>query len=323
MNAAGNAEEGTVLYGANNIFIVRAAENRVLARGPLVECRIKGKILRNAEGDYNPLAAGDRVRFLPDAQNPGRGVLVSREERKNALLRWNKKGRAPQAIAANVDLLVCVTSPASPPFRPRFLDRLLLAAHVAGIPSLICLNKDDQKTTIDIEARLADFQARGIPCLRTHVCAETGEESTRSLRDAISGKRVLFAGQSGVGKTSLLNALAGGPGRKVGEISEKYNRGRHTTVLAYLETWAEGEIIDSPGVREFDICGISGADLRFFFDEFERFAPGCRLPGCTHSHEPGCAVREAAENGSINFDRYESYLRIFDDLQRRESRCHE
>jgi ribosome biogenesis GTPase len=313
-----NGESGTVLCGANNIFLVRSRE------GTIRECRIKGKILKSAERDYNPLAAGDEVCFLPDA-HPGKAVLLGRQERKNALLRWNKKGRAPQAIAANVDILVCVTSPASPPFRPRFLDRLLLAASLSGIPALICLNKSDQETTPDIEERLRDYETRNVRVLRSR--AEPGQADTSILGEAIHGKRAVFAGQSGVGKTSLLNALAGGVGRKVGELSEKYNRGRHTTVLAVLETWdsggAQGEIIDTPGVREFEICGVASRDLRFFFPEFEALASGCRLSGCTHTHEPDCAVREAAENGKLLFDRYESYLRMYDDLVRREKYSHE
>jgi ribosome biogenesis GTPase len=310
-----NAQAGAVLYGANNIFMVRSREDAVF------ECRIKGKILKNAQGDYNPLAAGDEVCFLPDAAHSGRGVLLSRMERKNAFLRWNKKGRSAQTIAANVDILVCVASPASPPFRPRFLDRLLIAARLSGIPALICLNKNDQQTTPGIEERLGGYETHGIRILRS--CAAAGKADTAGLETAIRGKRAVFVGQSGVGKTSLLNVLSGGPGRKVGEISEKYNRGRHTTVLACLETWEGGEIIDTPGIREFDISGLASRDLRFFFSEFEEFSSNCRMGDCTHTHEPGCAVREAAENHRILFDRYESYCRIYQELLRREKSVYE
>jgi ribosome biogenesis GTPase len=315
--------QGTVLYGVNNIFIVRpygAVPGAGPVRAELVECRIKGKILRNAEGDYNPLAAGDGVGFLPEAENPSRGVLLSRLERENAFLRWNKKGRAAQAIAANLNLLVCVASPLSPPFRPRFLDRLLLAAGFSGIPALICLNKNDQGTSGEIEERLRDYLARNVPVVR---CSSLTARGIEALRDGIRGKRVVFAGQSGVGKTSLLNRIAGGLNLKVGGLSEKYNRGRHTTVLAHMESWEGGEIIDTPGVREFDVWGISSRDLRFSFEEFTDFAEGCRLPGCTHIHEPDCAVRKAAEAGRILYDRYESYRRIYNDLVRREKYAHE
>jgi ribosome biogenesis GTPase len=310
-----NSGEGTVLYGANNIFIVRSR-----AAGTLLECRIKGKILKNTEGDYNPLAAGDEVIFMPDAADSGKAALLGRIGRKNAFLRWNKKGRCPQTIAANVDLIVCVTSPVSPPFRPRFLDRLLVAAELSGIPALVCLNKNDQPAGPEIEERLGDYETRDIPVLRTQACADA--PCLGALRERITGKRVVLAGQSGVGKTSLLNVLSGSL-RKTAELSEKYNRGRHTTVLACLETWAGGEIIDTPGVREFDIYGLDSHDLRFFFPEFERFASRCRIAGCTHTHEPDCAVRKAAETGAFLFDRYESYCRMYGDLLWREKYTHE
>ncbi|MDR2589029.1 MAG: ribosome small subunit-dependent GTPase A, partial [Spirochaetales bacterium] len=142
-------------------------------------------------------------------------------------------------------------------------------------------------------------------------------ENLASLGELIRGKRVVFAGQSGVGKTSILNRLAGAKG-KVGSLSEKYNRGRHTTVLSHLAAWEGGEIIDTPGVREFDICGISSPDLASFFTDFVPVSPACRLPGCTHTHEPDCAVRRAAEEGRILADRYESYLRIYESLLFRE-----
>jgi ribosome biogenesis GTPase len=303
-----NAETGVVLRGANNIFLVRSRAAGVF------ECRIKGKILKSGGRDHNPLAAGDEVCFLPG--HSGKGVLLSRVERKNAFLRWNKKDRSSQTIAANVDVLVCIASPVSPPFRPRFLDRLLVAARFSGIPALVCLNKTDQETPDLVGQRLSGYEAGGTGVLRS--CAAAGKADTVGLENAILGKRAVFVGQSGVGKTSLLNALCGGGG-KVGEISEKYNRGRHTTVLACLETWDGGEIIDTPGIREFDICGLASRDLRFFFPEFGEFASRCRLGGgCTHTHEPGCAVREAAENQKILFDRYESYCRIYDELACRE-----
>lgn len=302
---------GTVLFGVNNIFTINDGE-------VLFECRIKGKILRNAEGDYNPLAAGDRVVFSVDEKNPRKGVLLSRENRKNAIIRWNKKGRSPQTIAANLDLVVCVTSPLSPPFRPRFLDRLLIAAESSGIPGLVCLNKCDQSMGNDVEERLADYGRRNVPVIRTSALNGFGIDTLRAF---ITGKRAVFIGQSGVGKTSLLNLIVPGLDMRVGKISEKHNRGCHTTVLAHLEDWTSGEVIDTPGVREFEIHGISSRDLRFFFEEFKAFAPRCQYGGgCTHIHEPECAVREAAGSGAFPPDRYDSYRRIQYDLVRREKR---
>jgi len=306
-----NESGGTILYGANNIFLVRGPEG-------ILQCRIKGKVLSGGKGDYNPLAAGDRVRYRPDPGNPGNGVLLEREERRNALARWNRKGRAPQTLAANLDLVVCVASPHSPPFRPRFLDRLLVACDREGIPGLVCLNKIDQGSAPWIDERLEDFRARGVPVLLASAAENRGLDI---LRDRIRGKRAVFVGQSGVGKTSILNRLLPGVWRKVGRVCEKYNRGSHTTVLAYLEEWEGGELIDTPGVREFEPHGIPPDELRFLFQEFAGPSERCAYPRCTHSHEPSCAVREAAESGEILPDRYESYLRIFDLLSLRERRA--
>ncbi|MDR2588964.1 MAG: GTPase RsgA, partial [Spirochaetales bacterium] len=207
---------GTVLCGANNIFTVRSETPAPAAPGETYECRIKGKILKNAEADYNPLCPGDSVCFLPAPETHGaarrEGVLLSRGERKNVLLRWNKKGRGAQAIAANVDLLVCIASPVSPPFRPRFLDRLLIAASLTSIPAALCINKCGQGTDEDMEERLADYASRGLPIVRTEL-TPPGQENLASLGELIRGKRVVFAGQSGVGKTSILNRLAGAKGK--------------------------------------------------------------------------------------------------------------
>ncbi len=305
--------KGTIANGINNIFTVTG-------RFGTAECRIKGKVLKDSEGDYNPLAAGDEVMFLPEENDPGKGKILSRTKRRNALVRWNKKGRAPQTISANIDLLVCVTSPFSPPFRPRFLDRLLVAAEAAGIPAAVCMNKIDHGTDAEIEERLAVFEDEGCPVFRVSAADGTG---MAAFEDFIAGKRAAFVGQSGVGKTSLLNRIAPGVSRKVGRLSEKYNRGCHTTVLAHLEAWARGEIIDTPGVREFEIHGVPSQSLHRYFGEFGIYAEGCAYAGCTHVHEPDCAVRKAVEEEEILFDRYESYLRIYDDLRRRERSRHE
>jgi ribosome biogenesis GTPase len=300
-----------VVNGINNIFTVRWEKT-------LFECRIKGKILKNTEGDYNPLAAGDEVLFSGDSNSPGTGTVLSRVERRNALVRWNKKGCAPQTIAANLDLLLCVASPVSPPFRPRFIDRLLVAAGVYNITALICLNKTDQGTTEAITERIGDYKKKGVETVFVSALTGAGIEE---LKNRLRGKRAALVGHSGVGKTSILNRLDPGISRRVGKISEKYNRGRHTTVLAHLEDWEEGsEIIDTPGVREFDVHGVAAGDLRFYFPEFSTHAESCLFGGCTHTHEPGCAVKVAVEAEEILFDRYESYFRLFEDLKRREKR---
>ena len=145
---------GTVLCGSRNVFTVRQDET-----GDKLECRLKGKILKNAEGFYNPIAPGDRVTIQPNAEQPGTGMIVALENRKNVFSRFNQKGNCPQLFAANVDQVLCITTRRSPPFRPRFLDRVLLQADVAGIPAVIVCNKidlddDDGDDVLDANERL-------------------------------------------------------------------------------------------------------------------------------------------------------------------------
>ncbi len=307
MNGRGTERIGTILYGANNIFSVKSGERQI-------QCYLKGKILKDAEAEYNPLAVGDRVLFQEDGT--GQGRILSRLERINKIARFNKKGKRPQTIACNVDQVLIVTSAESPPFRPRFIDRVCVVADAEKIPPLICLNKIDLGVDKTTELRIRIFEELGYTVFRT---SATTREGFSELKQYIEGKRTVLLGQSGTGKTSILNVLLPGQERKTGPISEKYNRGSHTTVLAYMEIAPEGwEIIDTPGVREFEPVGISAQNLSWFFKEFLPFRGLCLYPNCTHTLEPNCAVVDAVEKGSIHPDRYESYLRIFFALKERE-----
>jgi ribosome biogenesis GTPase len=220
---------GLVIKGSRNLFTVRAD-------GEELECRIKGKILKDAARQkindrYNPIAPGDTVILERDPLAPGQAKILSVCGRNNLFVRFNQKEGKPQALAANVDLALCVTTPSSPPFRPRFLDRLLVQAEASGIPACIICNKYDRESDPDVEERLEDYTRIGYPALR--VSARTGQ-GLDALRELAAGKRSVLLGQSGVGKTSLINALAPGLDLKTGEINEKYDRGNHTTSLSVL-----------------------------------------------------------------------------------------
>lgn len=299
--------KGTVLWGANNIFYV-SYDHTELA------CYIKGKILKGAEEEYNPLAVGDEVSFEEDGR--GKGRILSRFPRQNRIARFNKKGKCAQTIAANIDQVLVVTSPEEPPFRPRFIDRVCVAAEIERIPVAICLNKIDLGVDRVIHKRLAVFSRIGYPIL--NISVKTGE-GLAELRQLLWDKRTVLLGQSGTGKTSILNALLPGKDRKVGPISEKYNRGTHTTVLAYMETASEGwQLIDTPGVREFEPVGVLASELGWYFKDFLPFRERCQYPNCTHTLEPACGVNEAVEKAQIHPDRYESYLRLYFALKERE-----
>jgi ribosome biogenesis GTPase len=284
-----------------------------------LECRIRGKVLKGVEGYYNPLAPGDWVSVIPDGDHPGKGLILSVEERKNAFVRFNQKGKAPQLLAANVDLVLCVTTPLAPPFRPRFLDRVLLQGDIAGIPPVILLNKCDlvrEGADPDVEERLTEFGRLGYRVLRVSALSGQGLGELRAL---LRGKRAVLAGQSGVGKSSLVNALLSRSALKVGALNEKYGRGNHTTSQGTMvEIPEEGGtigLVDTPGIRRFVPYGAGVEDLIFHLREFAPLAGTCTYGlSCSHRTEPGCKIMEAVAAGAIHEDRYESFLRIQDEL---------
>jgi ribosome biogenesis GTPase len=308
-----------IVRGSRNVFTVKPLPSGAEAGGGELECRIRGKVLKGVEGYYNPLAPGDRVFVAPEGDHPGKGLILSLEERKNAFVRFNQKGRAPQLLAANMDLLLCVTTPLSPPFRPRFLDRVLLQGDISGIPPVILLNKCDlvrEGADPDVEERLSEFIRLGYRVLRVSAFSGEGLEELRAL---LRGKCAVLAGQSGVGKSSLVNALLLRSALRVGALNEKYDRGNHTTSQGVMVEIPEGGgaigLVDTPGIRRFVPWGTGAEDLIFHLREFAPLAGACTYGlSCSHRTEPGCKIMEAVAAGVIHEDRYESFLRIRDEL---------
>ena len=297
-------QTGQVLYGINNIYTVEVD-------GRQMQCRIKGKILKTERNAYNPIAVGDFVRLQADPHSVDVGWIVERRPRSSSLVRWNKKRNAIQVLAANAEVLVCVSSTQSPPFRPRFIDRLLVSAN--RLEPLIVINKSDLALSAEAKDRIRDYRRIGYSVILTSALTGRGvSELRRSIRKKVS----VFCGQSGVGKSTLLNRMFPGLDLAVGEISRKHDRGSHTTSFASLIRVAEDfPIIDTPGIRELEIAGVEARDLAFYFPEFVPIAGQCSYPSCRHVDEPECAVRQAADRGLIHPDRYESYLRIYEDVE--------
>jgi ribosome biogenesis GTPase len=300
--------DGLVIRGSRNVFTVRPEA------GTDIECRLKGKILKDAEGFYNPLAPGDWVTVEPDPGHPGTGMIVGLQPRKNIFSRHNQKGGCTQLLAANTDQVLCLTTYESPPFRPRFLDRVLLQADVAGIPAIIVCNKPDLDCdNIDVDERLEDFRRIGYTALETSAKTGAGLDELRRL---INGKCTVLVGQSGVGKSSLINALLPGLNIKTGAVNQKYDRGNHTTVLASLiDVTPDTRIIDTPGIRRFVPDGVTADGIVLHMPEFAPLAGKCTFGlSCSHRIEPGCKIMEAVHAGVIHEDRYDSFLRIHDEL---------
>jgi ribosome biogenesis GTPase len=296
---------GQILFGINNIYTVEV-------NGRELQCRIKGKVLKESENYYNPLAPGDLVEVIQDGFSKEIGWITGREERENYFERWNSKKKSPQIIAANVDLFIIISSAGSPPFRPRFIDRMLVCSEVGGIPCLIVVNKYDLGLDGEAEERLGFFKRIGYEVL---YCSALTGQGIDELTGRMEHKTVLFAGQSGVGKTSILNRIDPSLQLKVGEVSAKYDRGVHTTNYAVMVTVKDRfRVIDTPGLRELNIPKLEPNDLRFYFKEFISLQNECAYPSCVHGNEPDCAVKQALLDGKISSDRYQSYLKLYDDL---------
>jgi len=248
------------------------------------------------------------------------------EKRRNFFSRFNNKGQAPQLLAVNADLVLCLTTPETPPFRPRFIDRVLLQSEAAGIEPVIICNKSDLGfNDLDVDERLEDFVNIGYRVLR--VSAKSGE-GLDELSTMIYGKTSVLIGQSGVGKSSLINALAPGMNLKIGALNEKYDRGNHTTVMSVMlelklanikknENSSETitRIIDTPGIRLFMPHGIKADEIITHLREFAPLAGQCSYGfSCSHRTEPGCKIMEAVHAGIIHENRYESFLRMYDEI---------
>ena len=301
--------KGKLYSGINNIYRIRDAS------GNFHECRIKGKILQHGEQTRNPLAPGDEVDF--EVLEPGKGQITARLNRRSEFSRWNKKSGSWQVVAANLDILVAVASLGSPPFRPRFIDRVLVAAAWNDVPVIILVNKMDKGTKPGETERMAAWEALGIPVLRSS--AKTGQ-GMEELKAAITGKISTFFGQSGAGKSTMINCLVPGHNLPTGEISQKHNRGRHVTNFGRLididaNKPDGGQIIDTPGIRDILVRDIDQENLPAYFPEITANGQNCAFQPCSHTHEVNCAVQNAVETGTINKDRYESYVRILRELK--------
>ena len=282
---------------------------------------LKGKIrLRNNEST-NPVAVGDRVRFesatdsLSDISLKNPAQISEVLDRKNHLIRKSTNlSRQSHVIAANVDMAFAVVSLYFPEIKLPFLDRMLVTCEVYGIPVTIVLNKVDLYREEAPQA-VADFIDIYTNAGYRVVCtsARTGE-GVDELRSLTVGNVCLFSGESGVGKSSLIKALDPTLDPKIGRISDVHLQGKHTTSLYEMYRLRTGGwVIDTPGLRGFGLVNLEKEEISRYFPEMLKISENCRFTPCTHTHEPGCAVKEAVEDGRISPERYSSYLGMIEE----------
>lgn len=276
-------------------------------------CVIKGKMRLKGSTSTNPVAVGDLVRYETDGKC---GAITEVLPRKNYLIRKSTNlSRQNHVIAANIDRAFLITTIAFPEVKLPFLDRILLTCEVYNVPAAIVLNKIDLcRGTCDesIEAfRRIYGEKAGYEIIETS--AVTGEGVDR-LREECKDRVVLFSGVSGVGKSSLIKAIDPNLDPKTGEISEAHLQGKHTTTFYEMHRIATGGfVIDTPGIRGFGLVDLKPEEIALYFPEMLRHAPDCRFSPCTHTHEPGCAVKKAVESGEIAAERYNSYLGMLEE----------
>ena len=278
---------------------------RVAANGGEVRAVLRGKVKQ----DTPKVVVGDVVRLEADPGGELHGI-VGIEPRRTVLERRVPEGRGVRPIAANVDQVFVVVATRSPDPIPQLIDRMLVLAEADSIPAAVLLNKVD----LDPGTAIAERCRRaGYPVYPTSV--KTGE-GLETVRAAMAGKASVVTGPSGVGKSSLLNAIQPGLRLRTGEVSRRIRRGRHTTVSSVmLPLEGGGYLVDTPGFSEVGMWGVDPRSLAECFPDFRPFLGDCRYADCRHRSEPGCRVREALEGGGIARDRHESYLALLEELE--------
>ena len=278
---------------------------------------LRGKVRLAAGSSTNPVAVGDQVRFEyekePDEMHPA--VITEILDRKNHLIRKSTNlSRQSHVIAANLDRAFLIVTLYFPEVKLPFLDRQLVTCGVFGIPATIVLNKVDlyrDEAPEQIEAFKSIYTDAGYRVVETS--ARTGE-GIDALRELCKDQVVLFSGESGVGKSSIIKAIDPSLNPKTGEISLAHLQGKHTTSLYEMYPISSGGyVIDTPGLRGFGLYGLEKDEISKYFPEMLRVADECRFVPCTHTHEPGCAVKEAVEQGIISAERYNSYLGMLEE----------
>lgn len=301
------SKEGLVIKSTGSWYIVLDdSANRI-------ECRLRGKFKVSGIKSTNPIAVGDRVAFMPEKDDPGKGTIYHIFDRKNYIIRKaTKLSRQTHIIAANLDQVIVMATLSEPKTSTGFIDRLLVTCEAYSIPAVIVFNKHDliqsDETAGELDRLIEIYTGAGYHCMYT---SAINGKNIREFAELLHEKTSLLAGHSGVGKSSLINAIEPGINLKVQDISSAHLKGKHTTTFAEMVPLSEGGyIIDTPGIKEFGLVDFKPEELCHFFPEMRMLFNRCRFDNCTHLNEPGCEVKAYVNNGKISESRYANYLNM-------------
>lgn len=302
---------GRILSAIGSTQCTVAAES-----GEIYQCTVRRVVRTMSRDERNAVVCGDKVLFEPAAVSGGPATgsgltgVIERVEPRNGVLSRHHQNRE-HVIVANITQTVIVGSADQPGFKPALIDRFLVSAGRGGIQPIICINKMDLVDAIHLQPIIGVYARAGYRVIPASAVTGQGIEE---LRQCLNDQQTVFAGQSGVGKSSLLNAIQPGLGLRTGEVSSVTQKGRHTTRYALLKPIDTGGwIVDTPGIRQLSLWDVLPWEVEQYFVEFRPFVPDCRFPNCLHLYEEGCRVKQAVHDQLISATRYEGYLRMVAD----------
>ena len=298
---------GLVIKNTGSWYTVRTDD------GQIIESKIKGNFRLKGIRSTNPIAVGDLVTLIVNKE--GTAFISSIDERRNYIVRKSQNlSKQSHIIAANVDQAFLLVTVSHPETSTMFIDRFLASAEAYSVPVTLVFNKKDLLTDDELHLQqmmITLYDTVGYPCFA--ISATTGE-GVAPVRAALQGKTTVLSGNSGVGKSTLINSILPHVGLRTAEISDAHDTGMHTTTFTEMLPLPEGGyIIDTPGIKGFGSFDMEPEEITSYFKEIFRFSKDCRFNNCTHTHEPGCAVRRAVEDHYIAESRYQSYLSMLED----------